>query len=53
VEVHLLDYEGDLYGRRLELEFTRHLRSERQFEGLDALKAQIALDVDAARAALA
>ena len=53
VEVHLLDYEGDVYGRRLELEFTQHLRNERRFEGLDALKAQIRLDVDAARTALA
>lgn len=53
VEVHLLDYEGDIYGRRLELEFTQHLRNERRFDGLDALKAQIGLDVDAARAALA
>jgi riboflavin kinase/FMN adenylyltransferase len=53
VEVHLLDYEGDVYGRRLELEFTQHLRNERRFEGLDALKAQIRLDVDAARTVLA
>ena len=53
VEVHLLDYEGDIYDRRLELEFTKHLRSEQRFEGLDALKAQIRLDIDAARAALA
>lgn len=53
VEVHLLDFEGDIYGRRLELEFIHHLRDERRFDGLDALKAQIGLDVSAARAILA
>ena len=41
------------YGRRLELEFIHHLRDERRFDGLDALKAQIGLDVSAARAILA
>jgi len=53
VEVHLLDFEGDIYGRRLELEFTQHLRAERKFDGLDALKDQIGADVSAARSILA
>lgn len=53
VEVHLLDFEGDLYGERLEIEFISALRGEVRFPDLDALKAQIALDVGAAREALA
>lgn len=52
VEALLLDFDGDLYGEYLELEFVSHLRAERRFDGLDALKAQIARDVDAARSAL-
>jgi riboflavin kinase / FMN adenylyltransferase len=53
VEVHLLDFEADLYGEHLELEFVCQLREERRFDGLDALKAQIALDVAAGRERLA
>jgi len=52
LEVHLLDWSGDLYGRTLRVEFVTRLREERRFEHLDALKAQIALDAEAARAAL-
>lgn len=52
IEVHLLDFEGDLYGEHLEVEFREHLRPERKFDGLPALQAQIASDVRAARAAL-
>jgi len=53
VEVHVLDFDGDLYGRLFEVRFLRQLRDEQRFPGLDALKAQIARDVDAARRALA
>jgi len=49
VEVHLLDFQGELYGRRLEVEFVRCLRGEQKFAGLDALRAQIERDVAAAR----
>tara|TARA_R110000765_G_scaffold329230_1_gene420113 strand:+ start:203 stop:1147 length:945 start_codon:yes stop_codon:yes gene_type:complete len=49
LEVHLLDFEGDLYGRELAVEFHDHLRAEHRFDGLDALKAQIALDAARAR----
>ncbi|SDM30191.1 bifunctional riboflavin kinase/FAD synthetase [Maricaulis salignorans] len=49
LEVHLLDFEGDLYGRELAIEFHDHLRAEHRFDGLDALKAQIALDAARAR----
>ena len=50
VEVHLLDFAGDLYGRHLELEFLAFLREERRFGGVDALKAAIAVDIERARA---
>lgn len=52
VEVHLLDFDGDLYGEHLELEFVQNLRGERRFDGLPALEAQIARDVAAARSVL-
>lgn len=52
VEVHLLDFDGDLYGQRIELEFVVRIRDERRFDGLDALSRAIAGDVDAARALL-
>jgi len=53
VEVHLLDFEGDLYGAALEVEFVQALRPEQRFDGPDALAAQIDLDVAAAREVLA
>lgn len=49
VEAHLLDFSGDLYGRRLRLVFLRRLREERKFADVEALRRQIALDVDVAR----
>ena len=51
VEAFLLDFEGDLYGRRLRLELWERLREERAFASEDELVAQIACDVEAARAA--
>jgi riboflavin kinase / FMN adenylyltransferase len=51
VEAHLLDFEGDLYGRRLLLELWRRLREEAAFESEEALVAQIARDVDETRRA--
>ena len=48
-EAHLLDFDGDLYGRRIDLSFTHHLRGEQKFEGPNALRAQIARDVAACR----
>lgn len=50
LEVHLLDMECDLYGQELEVAFVRRIRDEKKFASLDELKAQIALDVTAARA---
>jgi riboflavin kinase/FMN adenylyltransferase len=52
VEAHLFDFEGDLYGRRIEVELIKFLRSEQKFESFDALKAQIATDAANAKAAL-
>lgn len=53
LEVHLLDFRADLYGRRIGVRFVRHLREERKFPSLDALRAQIDQDAAAARACLA
>ena len=53
VEVHLFDFSGDLYGDNLRVHLVSHLREEQKFAGLAELKAQIALDIERARAALA
>ncbi len=52
VEAFLLDFEGDLYGRRLVVELWQRLRAERAFEDEAALVAQIARDVEQTRAAV-
>jgi riboflavin kinase / FMN adenylyltransferase len=49
VEVHLFDTDADLYGARLRVHLVARLRAEQRFAGLDALKAQIAVDASAAR----
>lgn len=49
VESHLLDFDGDLYGRELRVEFLHRIRSEKKFSGLDALKTQISNDVQVVR----
>ena len=51
IEAFLLDFEGDLYGSRLRLELWERLREERAFASEEELVAQIAVDVEAARAA--
>ncbi|MDJ0789634.1 MAG: bifunctional riboflavin kinase/FAD synthetase [Myxococcota bacterium] len=51
-EAHLLDFEGDAYGRRIEITFEHFLRAEQTFDGVEALRHQIGLDADAAREAL-
>jgi riboflavin kinase/FMN adenylyltransferase len=48
-EAHLLDFEGDLYGREVELSFAHRLRAERRFAGVDALREQISRDVEEGR----
>jgi riboflavin kinase / FMN adenylyltransferase len=49
LEAHVLDWIGDLYAQKIEVRLLHLLRSERRFEGVAALKEQIALDVTAAR----
>ena len=53
LEVHLFDYEGDLYGEYLSVDFLRWLRAEEEFGSLDALVVQMGVDSARARAALA
>ncbi|MEJ2089213.1 MAG: bifunctional riboflavin kinase/FAD synthetase [Gammaproteobacteria bacterium] len=53
LEVHLFDFDADIYGRLLTVQFVRKIRDERAFDGLDALKAQIHSDIDQARELLA
>jgi riboflavin kinase / FMN adenylyltransferase len=52
LEVHLFDFSGDLYGKQMEVEFVHHLRSQKKFESIDALKQQIASDAALARSLL-
>ena len=49
LEVHILDFNSDLYGRHVHVAFLHKIREEMKFDGLDALKAQIAKDVTVAR----
>lgn len=49
LEAHLIDFDGDLYDQKARVEFTHFLRSERKFEGIEALVAQLNHDVEHAR----
>jgi riboflavin kinase/FMN adenylyltransferase len=53
LEVHLFDFDGELYGAELEVEFVARLRDEQRFDSLEAMVAQMHHDAAAARAALA
>ncbi len=53
VETYLLDFEGDIYGERMELEVVHRIRGEVAFAGVEELKAQIREDVDTVRRLLA
>jgi len=50
LEVHVLDFDGDLYGRHVHVQFLKKLREEMKFENLDALKTQIGKDIQVASA---
>jgi riboflavin kinase/FMN adenylyltransferase len=49
VETHLLDFEGDIYGERMEIEIVQRIRPEHYFASVEELVAQIKKDVEAAR----
>jgi riboflavin kinase/FMN adenylyltransferase len=53
LETHLFDWSGDLYGQEIRVRLHAFLRPDATFDGLDALKAAIAADADAARRVLA
>lgn len=53
LEIFVFDFSGDLYGREIEVAFVAWIRGEEKFDGLDALKRRIELDVEQARALLA
>lgn len=53
LETWLFDFDGDLYGKHLAVEFVHYIRGEAKLDGLDALKAQIAKDAEEARSVLA
>ena len=53
LEAHLFDYFGDLYGKHMAVDLISYLRPEARFAGLDELKAQIAKDIERAKAVLA
>ena len=49
IEVHILDFEGNLYGQTLCIEFVERLREERSFASLDELMAQLIADRECVR----
>lgn len=53
LEVFLLDFDGDLYGREIEVSFVDYIRGDKRFEGMEALAAQIAKDCNRSREILA
>jgi riboflavin kinase/FMN adenylyltransferase len=53
LEAHLLDFSDDIYGEQARVRFGHFLRSERKFDGIEAIKAQLGRDVEHARQLLA
>jgi riboflavin kinase/FMN adenylyltransferase len=49
VEAYLLDFEGDLYGRVIDVSFVRRIREEKRFSGVEELIRQISRDVEVVR----
>jgi riboflavin kinase/FMN adenylyltransferase len=49
LEVHLFDFNGDIYGRNISVEVCKFIRNEQKFDGLEQLKAQIERDMQVAR----
>lgn len=52
MEAHVLDFEADLYGSDVKIEFVEFLRPERRFDGIDQLRSQLDLDIERTRTAL-
>ena len=53
LEIHLLDFAGDLYGERLRIYFVERLRDERRFDSVAALQEAVLADIASARVSLA
>ena len=53
LEAHIFDFDQNIYGSHARIAFVEHLRAEQKFDGLEAIKAQIALDCNQAREVLA
>ena len=53
IEAHILDFDRELYGAKVRVEYLLYLRPERRFESLEALRAQLVRDREAVRAWLA
>ena len=49
LEVHILDFNEDVYGQLIEVMFRKKIRNELKFDGIDALKTQIGIDVEDVR----
>ena len=50
IEVHIIDFDGDLYGRRIRVDFIARLRDERPMSGIEELRTQLTADLAATRA---
>ena len=48
-EIHIFDFNEEIYGHRIEVEFYQKIREERKFENLNKLKEQINLDIEETR----
>ena len=53
LEVHIFDFSRDIYGQHIQVEFVAKLRDEERFDDLEALREQMFIDADQARAILA
>ena len=49
LEVHILEFSGNLYGKKITVEFLKKVRDEKKFDGLEALKEQIFKDISSAK----
>ncbi len=49
LEAHLFDFDGDLYGRRIQVELLEKIRDERKFASIEELRAQLEIDAESCR----